>query len=141
MTEEALLACDKKQNVMFCAQVMDVYPTIPRYLRGPRSSQSGGKKGPFSSTYDSRGGSSTAGSSMYTSSPNNGREVDSSSAPPPVPSPPKSRWGFGFNTARPAAAEAGEGTVYYDSDGEVESAPGCGLGGFGLGIFSCITRN
>lgn len=152
---------DKKQNIMFCAQIMDAHPTIPSYLRAPRSSKSvkgsnssgGNGSGPFASTYDSRGGSSTAASSMYTNSPNNERDVGSSSAPPPVPSPPKSRWGFGFNTTRggggpmegagaPAAlpaAEAGEGKVYYDSDGEVESAPACGLGLFS--IFGCISRN
>lgn len=139
------MASDKKQNIMFCAQVMDAHPTIPSYLRAPRSSKSGKAGGPpfaSSSAFDSRGGSSTAGSSMHTSSPNNDRDVGSSSAPPPVPSPPKSRWGFGFNTqAAPAPAplpEAREGRVYYDSDGEVESAPGCGLG---FGIFSCISRN
>lgn len=144
------MAADKKQNIMFCAQVMDSYPTVPAYLRPPKSSKSTaakGGRGPFASTYDSRGGSSTAGSSMYTSSPTE-RDVGSSSAPPPVPSPPKSRWGFGFNTTTRGpgpgaptplpAPEAGEGRVYYDSEGEVESAPGCGLG---FGIFSCISRN
>eukprot|EP00903_Cladosiphon_okamuranus_P020344 g18664.t1 len=149
MTEEALMAADKKLNVMFCAQVMNAFPTIPPYLRAPKSSRTGkggdgggggggGSGGPFSSTYDSRGGSSTAGSSMYTSSPNGEREVGTSSAPPPVPSPPKSRWGFGFNTQAGAPSEAGEGRVYYDSDGEVDSAPGCGLA---FRIFGCITRN
>lgn len=165
LTEDVLMAADKKQNVMFCAQLADAFPTLPNHLRAPRSSKSGARGGgiggnggggnrPFSSSYHSRDGSSTAASSMYTSSPNDAgkggasssgrRAVGSSSAPPPVPSPPKSRWGFGFNTTRGAGAEedgdVGEGKIYYDSDGEVESAPGCGLGGF-YGLFSCISRN
>ncbi|CAM9653197.1 unnamed protein product [Scytosiphon promiscuus] len=159
LTEDALMAADKKQNVMFCAQLADAFPTLPNHLRAPRSSKSsargggngggGGGNRPFSSSYHSRDGSSTAASSMYTSSPNEiggsgsgRRAVGSSSAPAPLPSPPKSRWGFGFNTSRGAGgdAEVGEGKIYYDSDGEVDSGPGCGLGGF-AGLFSCITRN
>lgn len=146
MTKESLMLSDKKQNMMLVAQVMDAYPTVPSYLRAPKSSKNG--KGPFSSSYYSKDGVSTATSSMYTSSPSGVRAVGSSSAPPRVPSPPKSRWGFGFNTTRVVGAsgaprglpakEAGEGTVCYDSDGEVESAPGCGLG---FGLFACISGN
>lgn len=158
MTKEALLESDKKQNIMFCAQLMNVFPTIPSYLRTPPtfksgassgSAKRGGGRSPFSSTYDSRGGSgaSTADSSMYAGSPapadaggggggggrRASRYVGSSSAPPPAPSPPRSRWSFGF------ADNAGEGRVYnYNSDDEGESGPGCGLG---FGIFSCISRN
>ncbi|CAM9773916.1 unnamed protein product [Ectocarpus sp. 4 AP-2014] len=153
MTKEALLESDKKQNVMFCAQLMNVFPTIPTYLRPPPtfksgasgSSKRGSGRAPFSTTYDSRGGSgaSTADSSMYTSSPAAAdagggggrgapRYVGSSSAPPPAPSPPRSRWSFGFT-------DNTEGRVYnYNSDDEGESGPGCGLG---FSIFSCISRN
>lgn len=141
---------DKKQNMMLAAQVMDVYPTVPSHLRAPKPPKN--RKGSFSSysSYYSRDDASTAAaSSLFTSSsPGGERVVGSSSAPPPVPSPPKSRWGFGFNnTPRDVGSsgapreipmkEAGERSVYYDSDGEVESTPGCGLG---FGLFACISR-
>ncbi|CAM9964202.1 unnamed protein product, partial [Ectocarpus fasciculatus] len=155
MTKEALLESDKKQNIMFSAQLMNVFPTIPTHLRPPPtfksgagSSRRGSGRAPFSSTYDSRGGSgvSTADSSMYTGSPAPAdaggggrgapRYVGSSSAPPPAPSPPRSRWSFGFTDN---SGSAGEGRVYnYNSDDEGESGPGCGLG---FSIFSCISRN
>ncbi|CAN0377039.1 unnamed protein product [Laminaria digitata] len=157
LTEEALMESDRKQNVMFCAQIMDAYPTIPSRLQHTHSRQStaaaaaatsyssssGGshKKnvGSISSSHHSKGSSSTAASSVFTTSSSpGGRDVGSSSAPPPAPSgnmsPPKARWGFGRKD--PLPAEAGEGKVYYDSDGEVESTAACGLG-----FFSCISRN
>lgn len=136
------MAADRKQNVMLCAQIMDAYPTVPSYLKHNARNASHKKNSESISSSHHSKGSSTAASSMYTTSPvtaagGEARDVGSSSAPPPAPpsdpSPPRSNWGFGRKEALPSA---GEGKIYYDSDGEVESTAACGLS-----WFSCVTRN
>lgn len=147
---------DKKQNVMFCAQIMDAYPTLPTRLqhsdtRTHRSSSHMSRKknvgggDSFYSSLHSKDSSTVASSSIFLASPlmtsSRDRDVDLSAAPMVAPpsgtSPPKSGWGFGMGLT-----DAGEGKIYYDSDGEVDNSGGCGLGGFGWGsLFACVTRN
>lgn len=130
------MEADRKQNVMFCAQIMEAYPTLSS--RENRRSHKRNKES-ISSSHHSKG--STV-STMYASSPLTERGASYSSAPPPAPptggSPPKECWGFRKDWGKDTVP-GGEGKVYHDSDGEVESSGGCGLGL--LGLFGCVSRN
>lgn len=145
---------DRKQNVMFCAQIMEKHPTVPSYLRHTEFRSSLSKRGAAvatavavaaatatadSSRHSKGSSTATAPTSMYTSSPG---AASRDGGPPDAvmvsqqPSPPKTRWGFGRREASSPVSE--QPKVYYDSDGEAEepSNPSCGFG-----FFSCVIRS